>query len=149
MEFKKASMVELHNSNVIIHTDNYSDAVIGWAEFAGENEEFYIEGDTLSTLLQMVGVTVQSVRDGNHNLSMKGLDFPIKRRKQVIGHGYSARKIIDLEVKIEKSDIIHIRYVTQWDDDGKKINYTQELVYSGSYSVWWPYNENNEVEVTV
>jgi hypothetical protein len=58
MEFKKAEMVELHNSNVVLHTENYSDGVIGWTGIAGENEEFYLDGQSLSTFLEMIGMNI-------------------------------------------------------------------------------------------
>jgi len=150
MDFKKAEMVELHNSNVVIHRDNYSDAVIGWTEFPGENEEFYVKGDTLATFLKMVGVELSPFREERHSTHMEHMDFPITRRKVTVGsrHGeYVQHKIVDLYVKIEKSDLIHIRFVSQWEDEGKLVNYTQEVVYSGSYTVWWPYDEKNEQKV--
>jgi hypothetical protein len=148
MEYKKAEMVELHNSNVIIHLDRYSDGIIGWTESPGDNEEFYVEGDRLSTLLQMIGVDVEPVQEERQNVHMKHIDFPIKRRKVVVGSD-DFHKIVGLEVKIDGPHLLHLRFVTQWEDDGKKINATQELTYTGSFTVWWPYDAQKETETAI
>ena len=133
MDFKKVDMIELHDANVIVCKDRF-DGEPGWHESPAEseNERFTIYNDEILKALKINDAT---------NVS-------IYREKTVIGseehRGFN--RIKELLVKIEAPNLIHIRIVsfsTSWiEGRSRENNYTNDITYSGSYTVWWAGDEN-------
>jgi len=145
--YRKAEKIELHNAGVVIHNYDYSDAITGWHEYDDTVDYcFVLNGECISELCAVLGIETQRippVYGAKYPRDIKDMELPIitKNRKEVAARygrgGGSNHKVKDLEFATEKSDLIHIRFVSEPLEGEKWEGEVLSVTYSGRYTIWW------------
>jgi hypothetical protein len=149
-EYRRAELIELHDSNVKIHPQNYSDAVAGWKEYSNK-EVFVLEGESIGDLAKFFGHQPKTltVTAGDppkrYKHEINSQKFHIARKiTEDIGSGYTStpyegsHKIGELWAKLLGERQIEIKFTSLFEDESEvEEQETVFVTYSGSYTVWW------------
>ena len=143
--YRDAELIELHDTGVVINHSGLSGAVIGWQEYPGAHgEKFTIKGDDLALMAQIFGIVppkfVEYEDAKGQQLSMKpdSVVVGIERQRSVIGHAHREdKKISRIEAKIRGEKLLDIKTTSVVPSDNGPKEITNEITYSGGFSVWW------------
>lgn len=149
--YRKAELIELHDSGIIVHPAEYSDATAGWREFNTISQVYAVEGFSLARIAEHFGIELKDrvVKDEKTRKTftarVEDADYPVLRRlAEKIGSGHTSEsgegshQIKELWARVLDPKLLAIRFVAlmnpgQPDEE----SHTQEVTYAGSFSVWW------------
>ena len=143
--YRKAEMITLHDAHVVLYKEDYGDAEVGWSGFdPARNGRFVIDGSEIATLLATLGI---------ENPHLNGSEFSILRYNEEVGRDPDnlnrifhddGHRIKELEVRILDPKVLDIRFTAFYEDEDQSFNYTREVTYAGSYTVWWTCAQDKE-----
>lgn len=139
--YRKADLIEMHDAHVVVYAENTMAAGTGWRKVPTvKGTCLSVEGDALARLLQALGVPFDAdllygdaydvlVRRPLSTMS-RMVDLPLE----------NALRIKELWVRPEGERQLHI-YVNVASDTSEEDESVQDLLYSGSYTIWWAASE--------
>ena len=148
-DYRKAELIELHDSNVRIHPKNYADAIAGWKEFTS-NEVYMVDGEMLDRLVKFFRVRTETIHlesEKSHKRyteELKDFEFPLIRKLvEDIGYGDTStphegsHEIGELWAKPIGERSLDIRFTSIFGSGPDIESKSVYVSYSGSYTVWW------------
>jgi hypothetical protein len=134
-EFRKADLIELHDAQLVVHTDDFGD-VSNWRMAPTVRGNYVsVDGDGLAHLLEALGVTFDADL-------LFGYEFNILFRPPfTMDHGQTevslpdTPRIKEIWVRPENSNLLHVHLLIRMGETEDE--YVQELTYSGHFTVWW------------
>ena len=135
--YRKADMIELHDAQVVVYADDAKAEAIGWRKVPTvKGAGLSVEGNALARLLQALGVTFDAdlLYGDEYDVLFRRPLSTMPRTPEPPLEG--ALRIKELWARPEGERQLHI-YVNVASETPEEDEAVQDLMYSGSYTVWW------------
>lgn len=140
---RKAARIELHDVPIILNTEDEDEPLHGWShECAAITREIYdLEGHNLHTLmLRFYPFILGDMPVAPANTQFLRSVTPVAGSRNFGGY-----HIAELWANPRTRNLLDIKVVKSYDViDGDDYVHEHQITYSGSYTIWWAWAEEEE-----